>query len=189
MGPSPLSLWGCDSRALDPWYFHTDTILITRQQGSNSIQWIPNLYSCLNFDTQKRIKNIQEFRKVHVMTMMNMASSVIVHNMSSIPLNSPKCYKNENLTLTRSQFLSSKSLLNLSRPSLLSTIHIKNRTIQSSRSAPSIVFAAQSNFLKGKLHSLFFFFFGMIFNLVNWSNLGLRTFLLFLNWFHLTFAT
>ncbi|KAK9993213.1 hypothetical protein SO802_022916 [Lithocarpus litseifolius] len=35
-----------------------------------------------------------------------------------------------------------------SRPSLLSTIHIKNRTIQSSRSAASIVFAAQSNFLK-----------------------------------------
>ena len=101
---------------------------------------------------------------------MNMASSVIVHNMCSIPLNSPKCYKNENLTLTHSQFLSSKSLLNLNRPSLLSTIHIKNRTIQSSRSAPSIVFAAQSNFLKGKLHSLFIF--GWFLNLLNWSYLG-----------------
>ncbi|XP_023923014.2 uncharacterized protein LOC112034414 [Quercus suber] len=78
----------------------------------------------------------------------NMASSVIVHNMCSIPLNSPKCYKNENLTLTHSQFLSSKSLLNLNGPSLLSAIHIKNRTIQSSRSAASIAFAAQSNFLK-----------------------------------------
>ena len=106
---------------------------------------------------KNRKKDKREFRRVYVLT-MNMASSVIVHNMCSIPLNSPKCYKNENLTLTHSQFLSSKSLLNLNRPSLLSTIHIKNRTIQSSRSAASIVFAAQSNFLKGKLHSLFFFF-------------------------------
>ena len=137
---------------------------------------------------KNRKKDKREFRRVYVMT-MNMASSVIVHNMCSIPLNSPKCYKNENLTLTHSQFLSSKSLLNLNRPSLLSTIHIKNRTIQSSRSAPSIVFAAQSNFLKGKLHSLFFFFFflGMIFEFAELILSGfLRTFWLFLNWFHLS---
>lgn len=107
---------------------------------------------------------------------MNMASSVIVHNMCSSALNSPKCYKNENLTLTHSQFLSSKSLLNLNRPSLLSTIHIKNRTIQSSRSAASIVFAAQSNFLKGKLHSLFFF--GMIFEFTELILSGFADFLI-----------
>ncbi|XP_062149104.1 uncharacterized protein LOC133857775 [Alnus glutinosa] len=75
-----------------------------------------------------------------------MASSVILHKLCSISLHSPKCYKNQTLALTHSQFLSSKSFLKLKKQSLLSSIHVRNPS-QKSRSA-SIVFAAQTNFLK-----------------------------------------
>ena len=131
---------------------------------------------------------------------MNMASSVILHNLCSISLHSPKskCYKNENLplTLTHSQFLSSKSFLNLNKPSLLSN---NNLRVQKSRSPP-IVFAAQSNFLKGKLLSLFSFSFWVVYyNFIfavtsyhacvwhGWALIlsGFVEFWLFMNWFHL----
>ncbi|GAV70664.1 hypothetical protein CFOL_v3_14162 [Cephalotus follicularis] len=76
-----------------------------------------------------------------------MASSVILlHNLSSLSPHPPKCYKNQ--SLSHSQFLSSKSLLSLSKQNLMpSNLHLNKLKTQKSRSTP-VVFALQSNFFK-----------------------------------------
>ncbi|XP_041003008.1 uncharacterized protein LOC121248579 isoform X1 [Juglans microcarpa x Juglans regia] len=73
-----------------------------------------------------------------------MASSAIFHSMCFISPRTPKCYKNQALRLTQSQFLSSEYFLKSKKQSLLSSIHLRT---QKSRSSFA-VFAAQSNFLK-----------------------------------------
>lgn len=89
-----------------------------------------------------------------------MASSVILHKLCSISLHSPKCYKNQTRALTHSQFLSSNSFLKLKKQSLPSSIHVRNPSQKSGSAA--IVFAAQTNILKGKHYwVLFSFFFGL----------------------------
>ncbi|CAB4290463.1 unnamed protein product [Prunus armeniaca] len=62
---------------------------------------------------------------------------------------SPRCYKNQTLAFTHSQFFSSKSFLRLKKQSLVSALQInKRQRTRRYRSVP-VVFAAQSNFLKG----------------------------------------
>ncbi|KAL3604646.1 hypothetical protein D5086_005505 [Populus alba] len=70
-------------------------------------------------------------------------SLILFHtnNLSSpFPLSSPKRYKN--------QTLNENSFLNLKKQSLLPNLRVKNPRTKNPRSAPVVVFAAQSNFLK-----------------------------------------
>lgn len=70
-------------------------------------------------------------------------SLILFHtnNLSSpFPLSSPKRYKN--------QTLNENSFLNLKKQSLLPNLRVKNPRTKNPRSAPVVVLAAQSNFLK-----------------------------------------
>ncbi|KAK8289998.1 hypothetical protein V6Z11_D07G228000 [Gossypium hirsutum] len=73
-----------------------------------------------------------------------MASSPMVHYMSSVSPHSPKCYhNNQTLALPHSNFLSPTSFLRLKRKTLFSNIQF-NRPL-----APRpLVYALQSNFFK-----------------------------------------
>ncbi|KAF5732615.1 hypothetical protein HS088_TW17G00145 [Tripterygium wilfordii] len=71
-----------------------------------------------------------------------MASSVVLHNLCFASLSIPKRYYPQTLTLTHSQFLSSKSFLKLKRRTSLS-----HQMVRQSRSIATVL-AAQSNFLK-----------------------------------------
>ncbi|XP_059626135.1 uncharacterized protein LOC132269111 [Cornus florida] len=73
-----------------------------------------------------------------------MASTVILHNLFSVSLCSPKCLKKQASALNSSQLLSSKSLSKLKKRSLLSTIQIRGRKTDHT----PVVYAAQSNFLR-----------------------------------------
>uniref|UniRef100_U5GQM8 Uncharacterized protein n=1 Tax=Populus trichocarpa TaxID=3694 RepID=U5GQM8_POPTR len=73
-------------------------------------------------------------------------SLILFHtnNLSSpFPLSSPKRYKN--------QTLNENSFLNLKKQSLLPNLLVKNPRTKNPRSAPVVVFAAQSNFLKDSM--------------------------------------
>lgn len=59
-----------------------------------------------------------------------------------------KCYKNQTLALTHSQFHHSNPFLKLKKPSLLSSLRTGKLRAQKPRSSP-LVFAAQSNNVKG----------------------------------------
>ncbi|XP_016711929.1 uncharacterized protein [Gossypium hirsutum] len=81
-----------------------------------------------------------------------MASSPMVHYMSSVSPHSPKCYhNNQTLALPHSNFLSPTSFLRLKRKTLFSNIQF-NRPL-----APRpLVYALQSNFFKGLVVSMVF---------------------------------
>ncbi|MBA0848185.1 hypothetical protein Goshw_029438, partial [Gossypium schwendimanii] len=76
-----------------------------------------------------------------------MASSPMVHYLSSVSPHSPKCYhNNQTLALPQSNFLSPTSFLRLKRKTLFSNIQF-NKPL-----APRpLVYALQSNFFKGLL--------------------------------------
>ncbi|CAL9023290.1 unnamed protein product, partial [Prunus brigantina] len=72
---------------------------------------------------------------------------------------SPRCYKNQTLAFSHSQFFSSNSFLRLKKQSLVSALQInKRQRTRRYRSVP-VVFATQSNFLKDISH-----FFVRLFN-------------------------
>ncbi|KAK4850269.1 hypothetical protein QYF36_005288 [Acer negundo] len=76
----------------------------------------------------------------------------------AIPL-AAMCYKSQTLALNRSYFLYSKYFLELKKQSLLLNLQIKKHGTQKPWSLP-VVFAAQSNFIKGlwlMMSSLFLF--------------------------------
>ncbi|KAK9944892.1 hypothetical protein M0R45_010435 [Rubus argutus] len=77
-----------------------------------------------------------------------MAGSAMLHSLCcTIPL-SPKCYRNQTLAFTHSQFVSSKSFLRLKKQSLLSALQIKRPRTRNSRSSIPVVCAMQSNIFK-----------------------------------------
>ncbi|CAL9023314.1 unnamed protein product [Prunus brigantina] len=77
-----------------------------------------------------------------------MAGSVMLQSLCCIIPHSPRCYKNQTLAFSHSQFFSSNSFLRLKKQSLVSALQInKRQRTQRYRSVP-VVFAAQSNFLK-----------------------------------------
>ncbi|CAK9165885.1 unnamed protein product [Ilex paraguariensis] len=81
-----------------------------------------------------------------------MASTVVLHNIFfSVSACSAKCYRNRNLPLNSSLIFSSKSLLRLKKQSLLSTIPTHKLKRRKTHAAP-VVFAVQSNFLKGNFN-------------------------------------
>ncbi|CAB4321620.1 unnamed protein product [Prunus armeniaca] len=78
-----------------------------------------------------------------------MAGSVLLQSLCCIIPHSPRCYKNQTLAFSHSQFFSSNSFLRLKKQSLVSALQInKRQRTRRYRSVP-VVFAAQSNFLKG----------------------------------------
>lgn len=79
------------------------------------------------------------------------ASSFVCHGLISIPpLDSPKSYRTQILFLGNSQLLSSKSILRQRNDALFPSIQSGVHGILKRRDSP-VVFAAQSNFLKGQL--------------------------------------
>ncbi|ONH93002.1 hypothetical protein PRUPE_8G207500 [Prunus persica] len=77
-----------------------------------------------------------------------MAGSVMLQSLCCIIPHSPRCYKNQTLAFSHSQFFSSNSFLRLKKQSLVSALQInKRQRTRRYRSVP-VVFAAQSNFLK-----------------------------------------
>ncbi|BFG42782.1 hypothetical protein CerSpe_290550 [Prunus speciosa] len=77
-----------------------------------------------------------------------MAGSVTLQSLCCIIPHSPRCYKNQTLAFSHSQFFSSNLFLRLKKQSLVSALQInKRQRTRRYRSVP-VVFAAQSNFLK-----------------------------------------
>lgn len=109
----------------------------------------PSLWGCerVSNDSQSAITLYSAVQVVakHHKQFMAAPSLILIHtnNLSSpFPLSSPKCYKN--------QTLNENSFLNLKKQSLLPNLLVKNPRTKNPRSAPVVVFAAQSNFLKGQ---------------------------------------
>ncbi|KAM5563190.1 hypothetical protein ABKV19_018050 [Rosa sericea] len=74
-----------------------------------------------------------------------MAGSAMLHSPLCCPTQlSPKCYNNQTLAFSRSQFVSSNSLLSLKNQTLLSALQIKRPRTRNS----GFVFAVQSNIFK-----------------------------------------
>ncbi|BFG42785.1 hypothetical protein CerSpe_290590 [Prunus speciosa] len=78
-----------------------------------------------------------------------MAGSVILQSLWCIIPHSPRCYKNQTLAFSHSQFFSSNLFLRLKKQSLVSALQINKRQRTRRYRSVLVVFAAQSNFLKG----------------------------------------
>ncbi|KAL6287567.1 hypothetical protein ACE6H2_011957 [Prunus campanulata] len=71
-----------------------------------------------------------------------MAGSVMFQSLCCITPHSPRCYKNQTLAFTHSQFFSSKSFLRLKKQSLVSALQINKRQRTRRYHSVPVVFAA-----------------------------------------------
>jgi len=91
-----------------------------------------------------------------------MSASSVVRNFCSVASGFPNCRQNQTLVPTHHQFQLRNPLLRLKKQPFHSITHFKSsRTTQKPRPT-FVVFAAQSNFLKGWSHCFLLNYFGYV---------------------------